>query len=422
MSQRSPKTWEMISTKAKAWRLGWIGMAAVFSLTSKPSWGAPHCGHRLLNTLDRGLVSLLGPIRRMTRGSVKQPDAAQAARVRDLLSDHTFPAPVHAATVDRLLKATGLKPEQLVDIIGMYGRPFSMPVLSSYYVSSAAWVEKGSRHLPSGSIVLGNNIELPGSPLSATSHSEGSLIARAMMLGVTKLTHLSVWGSLGLDGPTDQSMPCFHCRQLMNELDASDELRIRVAGNYVRLLSDLSPDPFGPKDLGLTAGLLAHEIRFDPGPFEAEPLDDRKLSDDPRIASIRQRATFGAASAAGMAYVPCTNTAFGVSLVACPADPSAPCVIARGAEIEACNYNGTLRALTVAIADLTSRFAGVFHTPQRALSSIREVYLFEEELTGGRKQLKFSTNDAVRTVQDLFDVSYPNQEKPSFFRVRRIKK
>lgn len=357
--------------------------------------------------LDKTLGSVQMRVRRMSRGSVKPPVPAQVEAITALLADHPFPAPILAPTVQRLLKTTGLSPAELVDMVAILVRPHSLPTVSGFYVGAAAYVSEGSEELPSGSIIFGNNLELPGNLLTAGTCAEAALVGRATMLGVRKISHLSVWGGVGATGAPLAITPCTHCRQLLNELDAVDELRIRVAGRPVSHLSDLFPDPFGPKDLGIVGGLLAHAHRT------PAVVASRGIA----LSAEEKTALQAAADAAARSYVPYSNTEFGIALVACtPGNPNA-CVIASGADMEGANFHGTKSSLVTAISDLTSRHANVFRSTAEAIRSIRSVFLFERNIDSNRPILKSSIDTTVATLRSLQRQMFPDQTPIRIFRV-----
>jgi cytidine deaminase len=100
----------------------------------------------------------------------------------------------------------------------------------------------------SGTLYLGANLEFAGCPIGFTVHAEQSAIANAWMSGERGVSALAV-----------SSAPCGHCRQFLNELATAADLEILLPGLAARPLRDLLPDAFGPRNLGVSLGLMQHE-------------------------------------------------------------------------------------------------------------------------------------------------------------------
>ncbi|HEV7237612.1 MAG TPA: cytidine deaminase [Thermoanaerobaculia bacterium] len=115
---------------------------------------------------------------------------------------------------------------------------FAKPPISNFEVGAIA---QGR----SGKLYFGANVEFAGEALSFTVHAEQSAVVNAWMGGET-----------GIDVVATSAAPCGYCRQFLNELVTASELVIVMPGDE-RKLSDLLPHSFGPRDLGVTGGLLA---------------------------------------------------------------------------------------------------------------------------------------------------------------------
>ena len=101
----------------------------------------------------------------------------------------------------------------------------------------------------SGDLLLGANVEFPGSDLTTTIHAEGFVALRARHRGRTLVT-LAV----------REARPCAHCRQTLAEAASSDGLRIVDPHGNDRALEELYPLAFRPAALGMdgdTAGRVA---------------------------------------------------------------------------------------------------------------------------------------------------------------------
>ena len=115
---------------------------------------------------------------------------------------------------------------------------FAKPPVSNFRVGAVA---RGT----SGRTYLGANLEFAGESLCFTVHAEQAAVVNAWMSGET-----------GIDVVATSAAPCGYCRQFLNELVTAGELTV-VMGGEERKLSDLLPQSFGPRDLGVTSGLLA---------------------------------------------------------------------------------------------------------------------------------------------------------------------
>ncbi|MCF1428740.1 MAG: cytidine deaminase [Shewanella sp.] len=98
----------------------------------------------------------------------------------------------------------------------------------------------------SGDIYMGANMELPGEALGQAVHAEQNAISHAWLKGETSIEDIIVNAS-----------PCGHCRQFINELVKGDQVRIHLPGQPTAPLVHYLPYAFGPKDLNISAPLLA---------------------------------------------------------------------------------------------------------------------------------------------------------------------
>lgn len=173
----------------------------------------------------------------------------------------------------------------------------------------------------SGALYAGANLEFAGAPLGASVHAEQAVVANAWLRGEREIQALAVTAT-----------PCGHCRQFLNELASADRLAIFAAGTGPATLVELLPASFGPRDLGVRAGLL-------------EPADHRLAATvDPGDALAA--AALGAADAS---YAPYTRAYAGVAL----SDAAGNVVTGRYAESAA--YNPSLPALPCALSAMALR-------------------------------------------------------------------
>jgi cytidine deaminase len=150
------------------------------------------------------------------------------------------------------------------------------PPVSNFRVGAAAVGRSGKAY-------LGANLEFAGEALSFTVHAEQAAVVSAWMGGET-----------GIDVVATSAAPCGYCRQFLNELATASELTV-VMGGEERKLSELLPHSFGPRDLGVTSGLLApaaHGLTID---------DEDELA-------------LAALAAANLSYAPYSRAYAGVAL------------------------------------------------------------------------------------------------------------
>jgi cytidine deaminase len=112
-------------------------------------------------------------------------------------------------------------------------REIASPPVSQFFVG-AVGLEAETGHL-----VLGGNVEFPGTHLGFTIHGEGFVLTRAFSRG----TSIAVL-ALG------EAHPCAHCRQYLSEVAASDGLELIDPLGHALTLKDLYPWPFDPAYLG----------------------------------------------------------------------------------------------------------------------------------------------------------------------------
>ncbi len=173
----------------------------------------------------------------------------------------------------------------------------------------------------SGGLYLGGNFEFLGKSLTFDIHAEQSAVVNAWLAGEEGIDVLAV-----------TSPPCGYCRQFLNELDRAERLRVIVPGRSERTLAELFPDSFGPRDLGLSGGLMLPRDH---------PLQLEEPSEDPVVLAALQ--------AAEMSYAPYTRAFSGAALLA--ADGG----ICRGPYAENAAFNPSLSPLETALVRLLTR-------------------------------------------------------------------
>ena len=111
------------------------------------------------------------------------------------------------------------------------------PPISDFHVGAVGLTAAGD-------LILGCNLEWPGSHLGMTVHGEGFVMTRALYLGAT-ITALAL----------GEAHPCAHCRQYISEFAPSrDMVLIDLLGHRLTM-ADLYPWPFDPGYLGQTGAV-----------------------------------------------------------------------------------------------------------------------------------------------------------------------
>ncbi len=150
--------------------------------------------------------------------------------------DSHFRGQIAASTVAALMRDEKLSRDALMVKLIARAKSHAHPPISNYFVGAVA---SGT----SGSLYLGQNIEIPGNPLGLAVHGEQSAIANAYMCGEEGIDAVAVNGS-----------PCGHCRQFLSEVSVNISMRVLMGDSLEMKLADLLPHAFGPKNLGFKQG------------------------------------------------------------------------------------------------------------------------------------------------------------------------
>jgi cytidine deaminase len=191
-----------------------------------------------------------------------------------------------------------------------WAKPFSDAPISGFVVGAVAL---GG----SGALYAGANLEFTGMLLAASVHAEQSAVTNAWLRGEREVTAIAVTAT-----------PCGHCRQFLMELGPPERLTVYIPDRPATTLAELLPAAFGPRDLGVSGGMLAGN---------AIELNARIDSDD----ALGQAAL----AAARASYAPYTRAHAGVAL------QTADGTIVTGRYAESAAYNPSLPALQSALVD-----------------------------------------------------------------------
>lgn len=155
--------------------------------------------------------------------------AAKARRPEDNLGGILL-----ASEVAILRQSFGLESvEELMLLALAPARGIARPPISNFFVG-AVGLERET-----GNLVLGGNVEFPGTHLGFTIHGEGFVFTRAASRGTTIETI-----AIG------EAHPCAHCRQYISEFAGSRELTLIDPLGHRLTMAELYPWPFDPDYLG----------------------------------------------------------------------------------------------------------------------------------------------------------------------------
>ncbi|GLS28146.1 cytidine deaminase [Marinibactrum halimedae] len=163
------------------------------------------------------------------------------------------------SAVQSLLKDTQLPTDDLLVALLPLAARYSRAPISSFAVGAVILAQGGEGGDEAiGNVYFGANLECAGQSLNFSVHAEQAAINNAWLHGETQLSTLAI-----------NAAPCGHCRQFLNELQKipGAPLHILLPSNEEQgeervkmTLSEFLPHDFGPSDLGVTHGLLAHEF------------------------------------------------------------------------------------------------------------------------------------------------------------------
>jgi cytidine deaminase len=186
-------------------------------------------------TPDAAVPARLARITPAARAALTDAAMAAAARSPGRLGANTggvLPAVVAAD----LVATHGLDgPRDLMRLLVDPARTLARPPISGFFVG-AVGMERDT-----GDLILGGNVEFPGTHLGLTIHGEGFVATRAFSRG-QPLTAIAV----------GEAHPCAHCRQYLSEFASGPALELIDPLGHSLRLGDLYPWPFDPDYLGET--------------------------------------------------------------------------------------------------------------------------------------------------------------------------
>lgn len=151
---------------------------------------------------------------------------------------------VAAALANGLVAEFGLGSiRDLMCLLLDVAKDIASPGISDFHVGAVGLETE------TGNLILGGNVEFPGTHLGFTLHGEGFVLTRAMSRG----TNISVI-AIG------EAHPCAHCRQCLAEYAASDRLELIDPLGHTLTLAQLYPWPFDPDYLGESGAVPGREL------------------------------------------------------------------------------------------------------------------------------------------------------------------
>ncbi|MCX7300591.1 MAG: cytidine deaminase [Rhodobacterales bacterium] len=182
-------------------------------------------------------------------------EALREAAIAALIPGRVIPA----ADVDRIVSDHSLAgPEDLMCHLVQAARTWAQPPISDFFVGTVG-------RDTTGDLILGCNLEFPGTTLAFTVHGEGFVITRAFQLGRT-ITTLAL----------GEAHPCAHCRQYISEFAAVRDMVLIDRIGQRLTMAQLYPWPFDPGYLG-KAGAVPGALSF-PGLTPAALIPESLLS------------------------------------------------------------------------------------------------------------------------------------------------
>lgn len=208
--------------------------------------------------------------------------------------------------VDRLVAQFGLGGvEDLMLLALPAAQEIAHPPISDFHVGAVGL------EVETGNLVLGGNVEFPGTHLGYTVHGEGFVFTRAFSRG-TSIKTIAI----------GEAHPCAHCRQYLSEFAATQNLTLIDPLGHRLTMGQLFPWPFDPNYLGETGAVPGKRLWT-------------LAADDPLLREAGERAH--------TPYSKCPG-----ALVLTLDDGS----MVRGSAIESVAFNPTMGPLQAALIDL----------------------------------------------------------------------
>lgn len=160
--------------------------------------------------------------------------STQATAVREDAMAASRDGIISASDAERLVSTHNLNSvRELMLLLLDAAKNYARPPISNFFVGAVGL------ETPSGDLILGGNVEFPGTHLGYTLHGEGFVATRAFNRGAD-LAVIAV----------GEAHPCAHCRQYLSEFASSRALELIDPLGHTLTLAQLYPWPFDPDYLG----------------------------------------------------------------------------------------------------------------------------------------------------------------------------
>lgn len=294
-------------------------------------------------------------------------DAAVAARIADMPADLVRQVQMRgrALALDGVI--SGSDAAVLVASFGLTGvrelmlllldsaKAYAQPAISSFYVGAVGL------EAPSGDLILGGNVEFPGTHLGYTLHGEGFVATRVFSRGA-ELAVIAI----------GEAHPCAHCRQFLSEFANSSRLELIDPLGHSLTLGQLYPWPFDPAYLG------------EPGARPGPGASDMAFAE--AVTPAISQALLAAGRHAHAPYSKCPG-----AVVLQLADGR----LIGGASIESVAFNPTISPLQAGLVNLIAAGAGY--------ADIRAVTL--ATVPGGAVDYAASTRELLAAIAPQAELS-----------------
>lgn len=255
-----------------------------------------------------------------------------------------------AGTVAELMSEFGLASvRDLMCLLLDVAKDIARPSISDFHVGAVGLEAE------TGNLILGGNVEFPGTHLGFTLHGEGFVFTRAMSRG----TNISVI-AIG------EAHPCAHCRQCLAEYAASDKLELIDPLGHTLTLAQLYPWPFDPNYLGERGAVPGLELwpalKFDGD--AASPQSDALLA-----KGRRSHSPYSKCPGAVLLHMKDGNTVSGLA-------------------VESVAFNPTIHPIQAAIVDLLAHSYSYADISGATLGTVR----------GGAVDYSVSTRELLARV------------------------
>lgn len=272
---------------------------------------------------------------KQSSGPAIEAEIAAFVGARGGATDDNLGSIVPAPVVNRLIKAHGLADaEELILVALPVAQKMATPPISSYFVGCIGLEAQ------TGNLVLGGNIEFPGTHLGYTVHGEGFVFTRAFSRDIAIKT-IAI----------REAHPCAHCRQYLSEFAATKDLTLIDPLGHRLKMSDLYPWPFDPAYLENKGVVVGDE------PFAEMSLGPHGLPPD-----VAERLL----EAGRRSHAPYSKSPGAVALTV--NDGS----IVTGAAIESVAFNPSMGPMQAAVIDLFAHGYSYDDIVAAALGTVEE--------------------------------------------------